>query len=273
MRIHNTPDKVMLDPAAVAAPVAADIANRLAACEQTQQVEIIYAIESGSRAWGFHSPDSDFDCRFVYVRPLEWYLSLDVEKRRDVIEYPIVDEIDINGWDLRKALQLLAVCNPSIVEWLYSPLIYRERGDFAEVCRAWLKQYYAIEKGIYHYRASAQRNYQQFLRGTTVKLKKYLYVLRPLLAVRWLQAHGTIAPIEFDQLRNVLNDAEVQQAIDALLVWKKQASETAAAAPIKPLQHWIEQELARLADYREAPPQAQAGLDELNMHFRRWIQA
>ena len=60
----------------------------------------MYACESGSRAWGFASPDSDYDVRFLYVHNEDWYLSFDVEKQRDVIEYPIVDEIDCGGWDI-----------------------------------------------------------------------------------------------------------------------------------------------------------------------------
>lgn len=238
-----------------------DIMQRLKAAEAEHNITVLWAIESGSRAWGFHSPDSDYDCRFVYVRNRDWYLSIDVEDRRDVIEYPIVDEIDINGWDLRKALRLMAKANPSIVEWLHSPIVYLQHGEFAVLARAWLAQHYAIHKGIYHYRSTAKTNFQQYLCAEQVRLKKYLYVLRPLLAVRWLEQYQQIAPIEFEVLRSVLDDASVQAAIDRLLEAKRQASEQAKQAPDPILHAWIESELARLSGY-SAPQIGKADADK-----------
>ena len=244
--------------AAIATDAALELLHRMQLAEQERQVRIVYAIESGSRAWGFHSPDSDYDCRFIYVREPEWYLSINVEHRRDVIEYPIVDEMDINGWDLRKALKLLAKSNPSIVEWLHSPILYRQSGGFADLVRQWLAEHYSVARGIYHYRSSAQSNYQQFLRGDQVKLKKYLYVLRPLLAVRWLEQYQQIAPIEFGLLRSVLDDQAVQAAIDQLLEIKRHSSEAEMCAPIPVLQAWIGAELERLQDFRGSDGQSDA---------------
>ena len=254
---------------AISAEAHAEIQRRLTAAEQQHQVRILYAIESGSRAWGFHSPDSDYDVRFVYVRPKDWYLSIDVEDRRDVIEYPIVDEIDINGWDLRKALRLQAKSNPAIVEWLHSPIIYRDDGVYSEAARQLLAAHYHQPKGFFHYRNTAKSNFHQFLKGDLVKLKKYLYVLRPLLAVRWLEQRGGIAPIEFDRLRQVLDDQVVQQAMDALLVQKRQHSEAEKQPSIPVLQAWIMQELDRL----EEAVSPDAGLDpiaitDLNILFQ-----
>ena len=244
-----------------------EILERLQMVESEHNIRILWAIESGSRAWGFHSPDSDYDIRFIYVRPREWYLSIDVEDRRDVIEYPIVDDIDLNGWDLRKALRLLAKSNPGIVEWLHSPIIYSQQGSFQTQALRMLDQYYSIAKGIYHYRSSAKSNYQQFLRGETVKLKKYLYVMRPLLAVRWLEQYGTVAPIEFERLRTVLDDVEVQMAIDILLEFKRQASEKTEQKPFPVLQHFIEQELVRLEGFSDSAMNLMA-MPALNEVFR-----
>ncbi len=239
------PPQIKLHPA-IPPEAYAEIQRRLRQAEIEHDVRILYAIESGSRAWGFHSPDSDYDVRFIYIRPKDWYLAIDVEDRRDVIEYPIVDEIDINGWDLRKALRLQAKSNPAMVEWLHSPIIYQENGPFAEAARRLLVEHYHRLRGFHHYRSSAKRNYQQFLREDLVKLKKYLYVLRPLLAVRWLEQHGSIAPIEFDRLRVTLADPAVQDAIDQLLIQKRMHSEQEKQPPIPILQTWIDQELARL---------------------------
>ena len=111
--------------------VRARIGAELEDIEQREGVRIFYACESGSRAWGFPSTDSDYDVRFLYARPSDWYLSINVETKRDVIERPIVDVWDVNGWDIRKALQLLKKSNPPLLEWLHSPVVYRETGDFA----------------------------------------------------------------------------------------------------------------------------------------------
>ena len=100
------------------------IGDRLAEIEQRESVRILLAVESGSRAWGFPSPDSDYDVRFLYARPRDWYLAVD--SRRDVIECPIENVLDVNGWDIRKALQLLLKANPVLAEWLNSPIRYRE---------------------------------------------------------------------------------------------------------------------------------------------------
>lgn len=241
---------------AIAPAAHAEILRRLAAAEQEHNITILWAIESGSRAWGFHSPDSDYDCRFVYVRNADWYLSIDVEDRRDVIEYPILDEMDINGWDVRKALRLMAKSNCGIVEWLHSPIVYQRRGDFAARAQAWLANHYSVEKGIYHYRSTAKKNFSQYLCSPQVTLKKYLYVLRPLLAVRWLERYGEVAPIEFEVLRTVLDHPTVQAAIDTLLAVKRHVSEQATQAPVAVLNDWIVQEIARLQHYQGISGQA-----------------
>ena len=112
-----------------------DIQRRLTAAEIEHDVKVLYACESGSRAWGFASPDSDYDVRFIYAHKRDWYLSFDIERRRDVIEYPIVDDIDIGGWDIRKALYLFTRTNGALLEWLNSPIVYRDQGHLSERLR------------------------------------------------------------------------------------------------------------------------------------------
>lgn len=113
-----------------------EILQRLHTAEVEHGVRVLMAIESGSRAWGFASPNSDYDVRFIYVHPAHWYQAVDLEERRDVIEYPIVDDIDLNGWDLRKALRLYWKSNPALVEWLQSPITYMEHGGFRRAALA-----------------------------------------------------------------------------------------------------------------------------------------
>jgi uncharacterized protein len=185
--------------------IKAEILKRIHAAESEHGVRVLYAVESGSRAWGFESPNSDYDVRFIYAHPKEWYISVELEEKRDVIEYEIVDEIDINGWDVRKALRLYWKSNPAFVEWLQSPIVYIERGEFAHRARELMPEIYSIEKGIYHYRSMAKTNYRGYLRADMVPLKKYFYVLRPLLSIMWLEKFRRPAPIEFDKLRSLVS--------------------------------------------------------------------
>ncbi len=209
-------------------------------------MRILLAVESGSRAWGFASPNSDYDVRFIYAREPDWYLAVDLEEKRDVIEYPIVDDIDLNGWDLRKALRLFWKSNPAFVEWIQSPLLYIENGAFLQQARALLPALYSGENGIYHYRSMAKTNYRGYLKAGQVPLKKYFYALRPLLAVRWIERYGTAAPIEFHKLLHLLDDAALLADIDALLEKKRAAPELGLADPVPSLNRFIEAELARL---------------------------
>ena len=152
------------------------IRAKLSEIEAREQVRILHAVESGSRAWGFASPDSDYDVRFVYVREPEFYLRLN--KTRDVIEWQLDDTLDINGWDLSKALQLLHKSNPTLFEWNSSPIVYHTTTEWEKIA-AIIERYFVAKSGLYHYLSTAKSNYREHLKGETVKYKKYFYVLRP----------------------------------------------------------------------------------------------
>ncbi len=249
-----------------------EILKRITQAEKEHDVRVLYAIESGSRAWGFASPDSDYDVRFIYAHPKDWYLSVDVEEKRDVIEYAIVDEIDINGWDVRKALQLYWKSNPAIAEWLHSPLVYVDDNHFADTARRLLPDIYSVEKGIYHYRSMAKTNYRGYLKTPTVLLKKYFYVLRPLLSIIWLEKYRIPAPIELDRLMPlVAADQAVYAAISDLLARKKVSGEKQKEPVIPVLNAFIEAELFRLEHFRERPQEQGDGMERLNALFRSVI--
>jgi predicted nucleotidyltransferase len=150
--------------------------------EARHKVKVLFACESGSRGWGFASPDSDYDVRFVYVNRLDW--SLTVEPGRDVIEQPISGDLDVNGWYLRKALKLLHSSNPVLLEWLRSPIVYLQDEDLAPRLRALAEQHLSLDQAYHHYVSMAKKSLRDHLLGETVRYKKYLYVLRPLLAAR-----------------------------------------------------------------------------------------
>ena len=231
----------------IPADVRLEIMRRLADTQRAEGVRIVLAIESGSRAWGFASPNSDFDVRFIYARPAQWYLAVDLEERRDVIEYEITDDIDLNGWDVRKALRLFWKSNPAFVEWIQSPIKYIEAGGFAAGARSLLPQVYSTVSGIYHYRNMAKTNYRGYLRAEMVPLKKYFYVLRPLLSVLWIERYGSAAPIEFARLLHVIEEQTALFAdVQALLARKQAAPELGLAEPVASINAFIDAELNRL---------------------------
>jgi len=249
------------------------ILEHLASIEQTEAVRILYACESGSRAWGFASPDSDYDVRFLYVRPRDWYLSIDLERRRNVIERPIEGVLDINGWDLRKALQLMHKSNPPLFEWLHSPLVYRAQPGFREAMLALTPAYYSPVGCAWHYLHMARGNDREYLHGDRVRLKKYLYVLRPLLAVRWLESGRGVVPMPFRELvETLIPPGELHDAIERLLVAKQGGAELAWGSRIPALSDWIKAELARLGEGPTAlAPAAKPDSEPLNAVFREWL--
>jgi predicted nucleotidyltransferase len=250
--------------------VLCSILTRLDEIEKSESVKILYACESGSRAWGFASADRDYDVRFLYVRPLDWYLSIDVEKRRDVIERPVDCVLDINGWDIRKALMLLRKSNPPLLEWLGSPIVYRESAPAAAAMRNLAKQYQCATSCAHHYLHMARRNYDAYLRGEEIRLKKYLYALRPLLAVLWLERGYGIVPTEFAVLcERLLDDHNLLLAIGALLEKKRTGKELDRGPRIEPISAFLERELPRMEKdcchlTQNSPP-----LSELNQLFRQ----
>ena len=249
-----------------------EILTRIRNAEKEHNVKVLYAVESGSRAWGFESPNSDYDVRFIYVNQKDWYLSVDVEHKRDVIEYEIVDEIDINGWDIRKALKLFLKSNSTFVEWLQSPVVYVEDTVFASRARDLLDKIYSVEKGIYHYRSMAKTNYRGYLKQDVVPIKKYFYVLRPLLSIMWLEKYRKPAPIEFEILRTLIpTGSAVDVEITKLLDRKRKSQEKELAPAIPVLNDFIEQQLAGLESYQCSPEVNKNHVEELNLLFREII--
>jgi len=244
-----------------------DIADNLKRIESEHSVRVMYACESGSRAWGFASTDSDYDVRFIYIHTRDWYLS--IEDHRDVIERPISDELNISGWELRKALRLMRKSNPPLFEWLKSPIVYREDPSFLNDFRNVGNEYYSPYRCFRHYLHMAEGNFRDYLKGETVWLKKYLYVLRPMLACRWIERMEGEVPMIFAELVDaVVDEAEVLVAIDRLLAAKCAGAELDKAPRDEVLSGFIETELKRLAalNIDAGSPPDPAGL---NRFFRR----
>jgi predicted nucleotidyltransferase len=213
--------------------------------ESTKDVTILFACESGSRAWGFPSKDSDYDVRFIYIHPPEWYLSID--EKRDVIELPINDLLDINGWDIRKALKLFRKSNPPLQEWLRSEIVYYQSFSFVDKLRDMSSEVFSPISCMYHYLSMARGNYREFLQGDQVKIKKYFYVLRPILACKWIEKYNTMPPILFQELVNdIVSSGHLHEEISKLLERKIKGDELDYEPRINVINEFIEQEIEHI---------------------------
>lgn len=243
------------------------ILSRLCEIETMENVRIVYACESGSRAWGFPSADSDYDVRFLYLHPVEWYLSIDI--KRDVIERPIQDGLDVSGWDMKKALPLFRKSNPPLLEWLGSPIVYLEQYGAAEGMRGLLPDYYSPAACLYHYLHMARGNYREYLKGDVVWIKKYFYVLRPVLAMNWIERGWGVVPTDFNILVDKLPlKPSVAKEIANLLAVKRAGVELDRGPRIEVLSRFIEEELDRWDNNSTIHQKRSVNSDKLDKLFR-----
>ena len=249
------------------------IEQQLACLEKELDIKVLYAVESGSRAWGFASQDSDWDVRFIYIHNSDWYLSID--EKKDSIERMLPDNLDLSGWELRKALKLFRKSNPPLLEWLNSPIVYLEKPVIIEKLRGLLTKFYNPKACLYHYFHMAEGNFKEFLQRDLVRVKKYFYVLRPVLACEWIEKNDSTPPVEFEKLVSAhVQDDVVKQEIKTLLERKMSAEELAVEPKNKLLNDFLEERLnyyrALLKTFPEHKP---AKTDKLDAFFRTAIDA
>ncbi|UII31201.1 nucleotidyltransferase domain-containing protein [Fulvivirga ulvae] len=191
------------------------IKRKLKEIEKQKGVKVLYACESGSRAWGFPSPDSDYDVRFIYAHDLEW--SLSIRKRKDTIDLPVNDLLDIGGWEVGKALKLLWKSNGPFLEWMQSPIVYYAEDSFTSMIKELCPYYFSPIALMYHYQSMAKK-YHEACRGQKeVKLKRYFYALRAAMAGKWIREKGSIPPIQLTKMLVLADDpvcAKVYELID-----------------------------------------------------------
>ncbi|APH05656.1 nucleotidyltransferase domain-containing protein [Bacillus weihaiensis] len=192
------------------------------------EVKVLYACESGSRAWGFPSEKSDYDVRFIYVHKKEWYLSID--QKRDVLEIPVNDSLsiqvdpllDLSGWELTKALRLFRKSNPGLLEWLYSSNVYYQAFSTIEHMKSIESNVFASHACYYHYLHMAKGNLKDLVRDEQLSIKKYLTTLRPILAATWIVEKQTFPPIEFIKLvEEFISEFKIKEEILSILHYKK----------------------------------------------------
>ena len=238
-------------PSSLDTTVVAEIDRRLSSVSEEHAVRIPWAIESGSRAWGFPSPDSDYDCRFLFIRPREQYLSL--WPARDVIETPLDKTYDVNGWDLAKTVRLVVKGNATAIEWLRSPIVYTGDEAFRDGLLTLADA--VVERSAIgrHYLHVANRQ-----QAGAATLKRFFYVLRPAAALRWLEVHPHIAvpPMDLPTLLAEGDvDDEVREAAHELIAVKAQTRELGTGTPPAVLARFVTAELDRAAHFESAAPE------------------
>jgi uncharacterized protein len=169
-----------------------------------KQVQILYACETGSRAWGFPSPDSDYDVRFIYMHPVDWYLSLG--KRKDTIEY-MDGDLDITGWDLRKCLQLLKKSNAPLIERFQSPMEYYAVSGFKQGFLRLAESFYSPTAVFFHHYSLANKFWEELKQKDMVKLKSLFYLVRSLLSCNWIMKDKTMLPMHLEGLLRYADDS------------------------------------------------------------------
>lgn len=259
-----------------AAPTVAAIDATLDAIVREHEVAIPIAVESGSRAWGFPSPDSDYDCRFVFVRAESAYLSL--RPPRDVIETPLVGELDVNGWDLAKALKLMLKGNAVILEWLRSPVVYRGDAGFRDSLLD-LAQRHADRRLIgRHYLHLGERQRRTYFGdGKSIAVKKLFYALRPAAALRWMRVHEreAVPPMHFPTLMAECDPPAAVAAMAAELIERKAATRELGEGPLpQVIADFVADEFdhARALFEGGAVRAAEASWAECDAFFRRVVR-
>lgn len=219
------------------------IKNVIRDLEQKHKVKVLYACETGSRAWGFPSPDSDYDVRMIYMHDLDWYLSL--SDKKDTIEFMSDDgELDVTGWDIKKCLKLMWKSNGTLLERVQSHVVYREENNIASVLKAYADKCFAPIATMHHYLGMAKNSFSEINGKDEIKLKKLFYALRATLACKWLLEKNSVPPIVFMEMVNKLSfEEELKTKIKNLIELKLRKMESYIHPVEKDLNNFITFEL------------------------------
>ncbi len=218
-----------IDPALVDAATVQQVHALLDQIESDRGLRILYACESGSRAWGFASSNSDYDVRFIYSYPLREYLRL--RQPVDAFDRQAPNDIDAGGWDIRKVAELMRRSNPPLMEWIDSPIVYRAESQVLAKLRELRSIYFDAKKAVFHYLSMASQVWSNHLDGEASPVrKKYLYALRPLACVSYIERHRSQPPTRFEDVLGSIDwpDA-VMEHVRGLVARKKANMELGAA--------------------------------------------
>lgn len=233
----------------------------------TNKIEILFACESGSRAWGFPSPDSDYDVRFIYRRKEEDYLSIFPSK--DQLSFPITDNLDLYGWDIRKVLQLMSKSNSTPFEWLQSPMIYQEKANFRESMSLLFPEYFSARTQLLHYYGIA-KGALDTMDSDRIKIKKMFYVLRPVLAVKWIMLKNEYPPMNITPLLTVVPES-IKMKVEKLITEKSEREESYWIEPDSELYDFVQSVMKEAEEKVSSMSKRDFEISSLNKFFQKWI--
>lgn len=247
------------------------ILQKLEEIEKQHNVTILFAIESGSRGWGFSSSDSDYDVRFVYKHNPDWYLTINEE--RDVIEIPVNKILDINGWDIRKALRLSAKSNFVLWEWLQSPIVYKERDNFREKMLNVIQSRFSPINVAHAYLSLAKRTMDEHYNKDTIIIKKYFYIIRPLFSSYWIIKNKSVPPMEFkDSLELFKENKLFIDALNELMIIKEKSTESDTCKRIPEIDSVIDRTLDEIEQNIKELPKGSYNLDIINKFYSEIVR-
>ncbi len=247
-----------------------EIIKHIKQLEEKQNIKILLAAESGSRAWGCPSPDSDYDVRIIYKRPKSDYLEID--DKPDSINYFHGELLDINGWDIKKTLKLIRKSNATPFEWAQSPIIYTEIEDFRSTLLNLCKEYFNPRHTVNHYKGIAKNSFSNNDLSSAIKLKKLFYVLRPIMAAKWIIKKNEIPPMDIPNLISIVEDDTVMNHINHLLEIKKSANEDYVHKMDKLIIDFIDQEFNYLNSVNMQDTTELQSSEKLNTKFKEIIE-
>jgi uncharacterized protein len=245
------------------------IQNILTQLSQEKDIEILYACETGSRAWGFPSPDSDYDIRFIYMHKRDWYLKLNEQK--DTIEQ-MVGDFDVTGWDVRKCLHLLKKSNVPLIERFQSPIEYMSNAGFRDKFKNLIEQYYSPIAVFYHHNSLATNFWEDLKDKEEIKLKSFFYLVRSLLSCNWIINDDTVLPMEIEGLFKYIDD-DLKDRFRELIKLKATVGEKYLHKADADLFKWIKTMFDKLALAKDNIKINNVGMDSLNEFFIKMFYA
>jgi uncharacterized protein len=247
------------------------VTKQLQAIELEGNVRVLLAVESGSRAWGFASPDSDYDVRFIYAHDPDWYST--IFEQRDVIEKMLPGDLDVSGWELRKSLRLFSKCNLALNEWIGSPVCYQEVPGFRDGLSALIPAFLNPVGATHHYRSMAMQALSSMTADGRISIKKLLYATRAIMACRWIARSSSQPPTEFMAMVNDLAGAAEKLQIEELLAQKSASPEKSEVVVDTSRRDEIQSELNAFEQSQftfEKP--SRSSVEKLDAILRHWVR-
>jgi uncharacterized protein len=247
-----------------------EITGRLREIEQSYKIKIIYAAESGSRAWGFPSADSDFDVRFIYMHQPEWYIS--VQSRKDTIEFPVTDNLDFSGWDIRKTLEMMSKGNSVLTEWLHSPVVYYSADTYADELSELSMKFWSPVSATYHYLSMAKKYRSLVDSDESRTLKNYFYALRTSFAAMWIADKQNFPPVSFpDMLQLIRDDVNLVSKIRKMILMKEKRDEIQMYPSDPMLNHCIDRFISIAGQGIRSLKKSTGNIEEIDVYFQKLI--